>query len=87
MRANACWVMAILICYPTFGFSGVTCQLLQVRGTTYLGINKDRFLLGETVSVKCNKGYWFSFSDQRSQKTINCTESGEWDTGAMCQGR
>ena len=80
--------MAILISYPTCWFSGVTCQLLQVRGTTYPDtVNTERFILGETISVNCDQGYWFSFLDQRSQKTIHCTESGEWDTAPTCQGR
>ncbi|CAL8395472.1 unnamed protein product, partial [Boreogadus saida] len=63
----------------------VTCQLLQERGTTYLDVYKDRFLTGETVSVKCARGHWFSFNDQQTQKTITCTESGEWNTAVPCQ--
>ncbi|CAL8269650.1 unnamed protein product, partial [Arctogadus glacialis] len=63
----------------------VTCQLLQEGGSTYLDVYKDRFLPGETVSVKCNQGHWFSFNDQQTQKTITCTESGEWNTAATCQ--
>ncbi|XP_056456296.1 complement factor H-related protein 5-like isoform X2 [Gadus chalcogrammus] len=59
---------------------GVTCQLPQLNGNTYLGVIKERFLPGETVRVKCNQGHWFSNGDRRTQKTITCTGSGEWHT-------
>ncbi|XP_056459308.1 sushi, von Willebrand factor type A, EGF and pentraxin domain-containing protein 1-like isoform X4 [Gadus chalcogrammus] len=63
----------------------VTCQLPQERENTYLDVNKDQFLPGETVSVICNQGHWFSIDDQQTQKTITCTKSGEWNTAAECQ--
>uniref|UniRef100_A0A8C5C9L1 Sushi domain-containing protein n=1 Tax=Gadus morhua TaxID=8049 RepID=A0A8C5C9L1_GADMO len=56
----------------------VTCQLPQERGTTYPDGYTDRFLPGKNVSVNCAQGYWFSFNDQQTQKTITCTESGKW---------
>ncbi|XP_030223732.1 complement factor H-like isoform X2 [Gadus morhua] len=63
----------------------VTCQLPQVNGNTYPGVNKEIFLPGETVWVKCNQGCWFSYKDRRTQKTITCAGSGQWDTAAICQ--
>ena len=86
MRAIDCWVMAILI-YLTFLFAEVTCQLPQVTGTTYPDAKRDQFSPRETVSVKCDRGHWFSYDDQQTQKTITCAESGQWDTAAICQGR
>uniref|UniRef100_A0A8C4ZF27 Sushi domain-containing protein n=1 Tax=Gadus morhua TaxID=8049 RepID=A0A8C4ZF27_GADMO len=65
----------------------MTCQLPQVNGNTYPGVNKEIFLPGETVWVKCNQGCWFSYKDRRTQKTITCAGSGQWDTAAICQGR
>ena len=84
--------MGIFICYPTFWFSEATCRLRQVSGTTYLDVNTDTFLPGETVSVNCHQGYWFFFNDQQTQKTITCTESGKWISAGViwmgpCQGR
>ncbi|CAL8272457.1 unnamed protein product [Boreogadus saida] len=64
---------------------GVTCKLPQLNGNTYPDVNKVRFLPGETVLVKCEQGRWFSYDDQQTQKTITCTESGQWDSAAICQ--
>uniref|UniRef100_A0A8C5FTF8 Sushi domain-containing protein n=1 Tax=Gadus morhua TaxID=8049 RepID=A0A8C5FTF8_GADMO len=64
---------------------GVTCQLPQVTGTTYPDAKRDPFSPGETLSVKCDQGHWFSYDDQQTQKTITCTESGQWDKAAICQ--
>ncbi|XP_056456297.1 complement factor H-like isoform X3 [Gadus chalcogrammus] len=63
----------------------VTCRLPQLNGNTYLDVNKDRYVPGETVLVKCNRDRCFSYDDQRTQKTITCTGSGEWDSAAICQ--
>lgn len=87
MTAIDCWIMAIFICYPTTSFPGAQCKLSQVSGTTYPDTHKNRFLPGESVLVKCNRYFWFSFIDQSTQKTITCTGSGEWDTAETCEGR
>ena len=83
-------VMTIFI-FSIIWYQGVTCQLQPERGTRYPDLEPDfdfkKFQPGENVLVECVRHFWFSFSDPRTKKTINCTESGEWDTAATCYGR
>ena len=67
MAVVALGIQYISINLISIWFAEVTCQLLRVRGTTYLDV-----LPGETVLVKCNPGFWLS-SEQCNYQRLNFT--------------
>ncbi|XP_061594971.1 complement factor H-like [Cololabis saira] len=71
---------------PTPGCKLKTCELeLQTgRGTTYIPSNKNVFLIGSTLQVKCGRKHWIVDS-QTTTADVTCKSNGEWSIRPVCK--
>ncbi|XP_034093338.1 complement factor H-like isoform X2 [Gymnodraco acuticeps] len=71
---------------PTPLCEPITCklQLPGLKGTSYEPAERNRFLVGEQVTVNCGNNHWI-FSHQQVSVVTTCKEDGEWTITPECQ--